>query len=244
MGRRRALPRARHLRPPLRRGVRRHRHRDAPRARRDRGGLEGLRDERAHPRGAGARLARAEARRLATSRRTRYLPTLASGEWLRRLRADRGRVGLGLGRDADDRAARRRRVRPRRRRSASSRTRRVADLYTVFAKTDPEAGHAGISAFVVEADAPGLRGRAARAEDGDLRARRPASSSSTAAASRPRTCSGEEGEGFRIAMRILDRSRPGVAAQGARHRAGRDRLRARVRAARARRWASRSPSTS
>src|SRR5213083_1149587 len=32
----------------------------------------------------------------------------------------------------------------------------VASLYTVFAKTDPVAGHAGISAFIVEADAPGF----------------------------------------------------------------------------------------
>ena len=40
---------------------------------------------------------------------------------------------------------------------------------------------------------------------------------------------GEEGEGFRIAMRILDRSRPGRRRAGARDRAGRDRLRARVR---------------
>ena len=32
----------------------------------------------------------------------------------------------------------------------------VAGLYTVFAKTDPEAGHAGISAFLVEPDTPGL----------------------------------------------------------------------------------------
>src|SRR3954447_16317575 len=32
----------------------------------------------------------------------------------------------------------------------------VASLYTVFAQTDPEAGHDGISAFVVEADAPGF----------------------------------------------------------------------------------------
>src|SRR5438270_10691400 len=32
----------------------------------------------------------------------------------------------------------------------------VASLYTVFAKTDPAAGHPGISAFVVESDAPGL----------------------------------------------------------------------------------------
>ena len=32
----------------------------------------------------------------------------------------------------------------------------VAGLYTVFAKTDPDAGHSGISAFLVEADAPGF----------------------------------------------------------------------------------------
>src|SRR6187200_2624372 len=32
----------------------------------------------------------------------------------------------------------------------------VAGLYTLFAKTDPEAGHPGISAFVVEAGTPGF----------------------------------------------------------------------------------------
>ena len=32
----------------------------------------------------------------------------------------------------------------------------VASLYTVFAKTDPDAGHSGISAFVVEAETPGF----------------------------------------------------------------------------------------
>src|SRR5580765_8183651 len=32
----------------------------------------------------------------------------------------------------------------------------VAGLYTVFAKTDPDAGHSGISAFVVEAGTPGF----------------------------------------------------------------------------------------
>ena len=88
----------------------------------------------------------------------------------------------------------------------------VAGLYTVIAKTDPEAGHAGISAFLVEADAPGFE--VARLEPklgisgsttGELvldGCRVPAGS-----------LLGQEGEGFRIAMRILDRSRPGVAAQ-------------------------------
>ena len=45
----------------------------------------------------------------------------------------------------------------------------VAGLYTVFAKTDPDAGHAGISAFLVEAERAGVRGRAAGAEARDPR---------------------------------------------------------------------------
>jgi len=89
----------------------------------------------------------------------------------------------------------------------------VAGVYTVFAKTDPGAGHSGISAFVVEAGTPGFE--VARLEPkmgiagsttGELLfegVRVPAEN-----------LLGEEGEGFRIAMRVLDRSRPGVAAQG------------------------------
>ena len=64
----------------------------------------------------------------------------------------------------------------------------VAALYTVFAKTDPDAGHAGISCFVVEADAPGSRSGASSRRWGS-RARRRVRSSSTTAASRPRTSS-------------------------------------------------------
>jgi len=89
----------------------------------------------------------------------------------------------------------------------------VAGLYVVFAKTDPEAGHAGISAFVVEADTPGFGVGRIEPKMGikgsttgelffnDMRV--PADN-----------LLGEEGEGFRIAMRILDRSRPGIGAQG------------------------------
>ena len=88
----------------------------------------------------------------------------------------------------------------------------VAGLYTVFAKTDPDAGHAGISAFLVEADAPGFA--VARLEP------KLGISGSTTGELTFDDCRvpagnllGEEGEGFKIAMRILDRSRPGVAAQ-------------------------------
>src|SRR5438132_1738313 len=88
----------------------------------------------------------------------------------------------------------------------------VASLYTVFAKTDPEAGHAGISAFVVEGDTPGF-------EVARLEPKMGISGSTTGELTfddvrvPARNLLGEEGEGFKIAMRILDRSRPGVAAQ-------------------------------
>lgn len=88
----------------------------------------------------------------------------------------------------------------------------VAALYICFAKTDPPAGRGGISAFVVEAGTPGL-------EIGTLEAKMGIRGSTTGElffdgcrvplANRL----GEEGEGFALAMRILDRSRPGIAAQ-------------------------------
>jgi len=89
----------------------------------------------------------------------------------------------------------------------------VAGLYTVFAKTDPDAGHQGISAFIVEAGTPGF-------EVARLEPKMGISGSTTGelafdgARVPVENRLGEEGEGFRIAMRILDRSRPGVAAQG------------------------------
>jgi alkylation response protein AidB-like acyl-CoA dehydrogenase len=88
----------------------------------------------------------------------------------------------------------------------------VAGLYTVFAKTDPDAGHAGISAFLVEADTPGFE--VARLEEkmgiaGSTTGELVFDGCLVPEANRL----GEEGTGFRLAMRILDRSRPGVAAQ-------------------------------
>ncbi|MEX2464873.1 MAG: acyl-CoA dehydrogenase family protein [Gaiellaceae bacterium] len=88
----------------------------------------------------------------------------------------------------------------------------VAQLYTVFAKTDPGAGHAGISSFLVEADVPGF-------EVGRIEPKMGIKGSTTGEVFfndcrvPAEKLIGEEGEGFRIAMRILDRSRPGIAAQ-------------------------------
>ena len=90
----------------------------------------------------------------------------------------------------------------------------VADTVVVFAKTDTNAGTKGVSAFVLE-DVKELKGFTATDIHGKLGIR----GSNTAelhfdevlvpAANRL----GEEGEGFKIALRVLDRSRPGVAAQ-------------------------------
>jgi alkylation response protein AidB-like acyl-CoA dehydrogenase len=88
----------------------------------------------------------------------------------------------------------------------------VASLYTVFAKTDAGAEHAGISAFVVPSDASGF-------EVTRLEPKMGISGSTTGELAFDEcripagNLLGAEGEGFKLAMRILDRSRPGVAAQ-------------------------------
>jgi alkylation response protein AidB-like acyl-CoA dehydrogenase len=88
----------------------------------------------------------------------------------------------------------------------------AADFMVLFTMTEPERGHRGITAFIVETDKPGFhRGRT---ED-KLGVRASA------------TCEihydnylcpvenrlGEEGEGFKIAMTVLDAGRIGIAAQ-------------------------------
>ena len=85
----------------------------------------------------------------------------------------------------------------------------LADFYTVFAKTDSEKGHKGISAFVVEKDTPGFTFE----EKLELIAPHPIgrirfSGCRVNAAS----LLGEKGEGFKIAMQTLDTFRPTVGA--------------------------------
>jgi alkylation response protein AidB-like acyl-CoA dehydrogenase len=87
----------------------------------------------------------------------------------------------------------------------------ISDLYTVFAKTDPPAGHRGISAFLVERDwgvqiaklehKMGIKGSpTAQVVLDEVRV--PAAN-----------LIGEEGQGFYYAMHTLDRSRPTIGAQ-------------------------------
>jgi len=86
-----------------------------------------------------------------------------------------------------------------------------AAWFVVFASTDREAGHRGLSAFVVPADSNGV----VVEEHLDKLGQRATDTSALAfqdvrvpAANRL----GEEGEGFKIAMRTLDLTRPGTAA--------------------------------
>ena len=89
----------------------------------------------------------------------------------------------------------------------------VAGVYIVFAKTDPAAGHRGISAFIVDADTPGFE--VARVEEKmGIKGSTTGELYFTDMRVPAENLLGEEGEGFKIAMRVLDHSRPGIAAQG------------------------------
>lgn len=87
----------------------------------------------------------------------------------------------------------------------------LASMFVIFAKTDPEAGHRGISAFFVDRDTPGLSvgeplgklgqraGPAAEVFLNDVEVAESARIDG-------------QGEGFLIAMKVFDRSRPMVGA--------------------------------
>jgi acyl-CoA dehydrogenase len=89
-----------------------------------------------------------------------------------------------------------------------------AGMFTLMARSDPERkGAGGISAFIVPADTPGISVGKPEKKMGQQgahicdvnfdNARVPAS-----------LRLGAEGEGFKVAMQVLDRSRPGIGAQG------------------------------
>src|SRR5215216_7100109 len=144
--------------------------------------------------------------------KARYLPRLASGEWL-------PAYALTEPGSGSDSAAMRTEAKREGDEYVLSGSKRfitnagVAHLYTVFAKTDPSAGHDGISCFMVEADASGF-------EVGRIEPKLGIKGSTTGeiffndCRVPAGNLIGEEGEGFKIAMRILDRSRPGIGAQG------------------------------
>src|SRR5438067_11806865 len=85
-----------------------------------------------------------------------------------------------------------------------------ANWYTVYAKTDKDAGHRGISAFVVPRDAGVVVDK--KEDKLGQRASNTATISFNDVEVPARNLLGEENRGFKLAMMTLDRTRPGVAA--------------------------------
>src|SRR5437763_5402121 len=84
-----------------------------------------------------------------------------------------------------------------------------ADWYTVYAKTDKDAGHRGISAFLVP------RGETVTVDKHEDKMGLRASNTATVSFNQTEVPAsnllGEENHGFKLAMMTLDRTRPGVA---------------------------------
>jgi alkylation response protein AidB-like acyl-CoA dehydrogenase len=142
----------------------------------------------------------------------RYLPRLASGEWLVAFALTEAAAG-------SDVAANRMRAARDGDAYVLTGSKRfithgsVASLLTVFALTDPAAGgRKGMSAFIVETDTPGF---AAPRVEHKMGIRGSPTAELTFDEVRVPVANrlGEEGDGFRIAMETLDRSRLSIAAQ-------------------------------
>jgi alkylation response protein AidB-like acyl-CoA dehydrogenase len=140
-----------------------------------------------------------------------WIPRLASGEWL----ASFGLTEPGSGSDAGAMATKAVRQGDRYILNGVKHfitNAGIAHVNTVFASTDPSAGTRGISAFVVEGGTPGFHlGKVEHkmgicgSQTGELvfeDCEIPAAN-----------LLGKEGEGFKIALATLDRTRPGIAAQ-------------------------------
>jgi acyl-CoA dehydrogenase len=85
-----------------------------------------------------------------------------------------------------------------------------ADWYTVYAKTDPEAGHRGISAFLVPRDDTVVIDK--KEDKMGQRASNTATVTFNDTEIDAKYLLGEENKGFKVAMQTLDYTRPGVAA--------------------------------
>ncbi len=90
----------------------------------------------------------------------------------------------------------------------------AADLYTVFAVTEPDAGTKGLSAFIVDKGAPGWSVGKVEDKMGIRAVPVVETIYDGVRVGTDRLLGGTPGEGFTHAMLTLDRSRPAVAIQG------------------------------
>lgn len=145
------------------------------------------------------------------TQKRKYLPPLASGEWL----AAFGLTEAGSGSDAA--AMQTFAVRKGDTYILNGSKRFItngglAQVNSIFALTDPNAGTRGISAFIVEKDFPGFS--VGRIEDKmGIKGSQTAELIFNDCEVPAENLLGREGDGFKFAMMTLDRTRPGVAAQ-------------------------------
>jgi len=141
----------------------------------------------------------------------KYFPRLASGEWT----AAFGLTEAGSG--SDSAAMRTRAVRKGDKYILNGAKRFItngglAQVNSIFALTDPSMGTRGISAFIVEKDYPGFAvGRIE--EKMGIKGSQTAELIFTDCEVPAENLIGREGEGFKVAMMTLDRTRIGIGAQ-------------------------------
>jgi alkylation response protein AidB-like acyl-CoA dehydrogenase len=87
----------------------------------------------------------------------------------------------------------------------------IADLYVVFATIDRSLGHRGITAFIIPGDTPGISGGKKEKKLG-IRCSHTGEVLLDDVVVPVANRLGEEGTGFKLAMTMLDRSRPMIAA--------------------------------
>jgi alkylation response protein AidB-like acyl-CoA dehydrogenase len=141
----------------------------------------------------------------------KYLPPLASGEWL----AAYGLTESGSGSDA---AAMQTEAVHKGDKYILNGSKRfitnggLAQVNSVFAITDRAKGSRGISAFIIEKDFPGFS--VSRVEDKmGIKGSQTAELMFSDCEVPAENLLGREGDGFKIAMMTLDRTRPGIGAQ-------------------------------
>lgn len=146
------------------------------------------------------------------AQKSKYLPKLASGEWLGAFAltepnagSDASGIRTRAEREGDDYVLNGSKV--------FITNGGEADVYCVFAVTQPHRGNRGITAFLVHRDTPGFRvGRKEKKMglNGSATSELLFEDARVPATQRL----GQEGEGFSIAMRLLNGGRIGIAAQG------------------------------
>jgi alkylation response protein AidB-like acyl-CoA dehydrogenase len=145
------------------------------------------------------------------AQKRKYLPRLASGEWM----AAYALTEAGSGSDAAAMQTRAVRKGDTYILNGSKRfitNGGISQVNSVFAITEPEKGTRGISAFIVEKDFPGFS--VGRIEDKmGIKGSQTAELIFTDCEVPVENLLGHEGEGFKIAMMTLDRTRIGIGAQ-------------------------------